>query len=529
VKACLIALPATCPSLRMKSACMLAGIFLSLLLLAKPSAASSEPAYADVEQEIQRGELTAAQATLEQALAANDRDFRAHLLLGIVCQGEGRTEDALKHFTQAQILRPNDPAPHVNIGRVLAGQGKLESAAQQFSAAVRLDPGNATAHSNWGILLYQQQQWPEAIAHLRKAVALQPADGASLGFLFQAYLATGNFASARDVTAQIEHLSPPSSETFSTLGALQGKAGDYPDAVVNLQKALQMEPGSSEAAYNLSLALLREGKVDDARAQLERVRETKDTAEVEDLLGEVFEREERPLDAVRSLERAVALEPQNEDYNFGYLTELISHKSYDAAILVGNAAVRNIPGSVRLRLALVAALYGADKKQEAHNVLVGASQDFHDSSLPLYLRSLLAEGEQQADSGLAGEAERYVTSHPRDSLALLTVGREEDRQGDPKAAILALNQSLAVGKESPQTQLTLAKVYSELQDWHQVIAHSSRAVALQPDMREGWYRLARALDRVGRKSEGDAAMKHFITLKAEQTQSPVTTFVYTLR
>ncbi len=508
---------------------MLAGILLSLLFFRNPPPGSSEPTYANVEREIQRGELTTAQATLEQALAANDRDFRAHLLLGIVRQEEGHPEDALKHFSRARGLRPNDPAPYVNIGRVLASQGDLESAAGQFSSAVRLDPGNATAHSNWGIILYHQQRWHEAIAQLRKAVSLEPADGASLGILFQAYLETGDFASARGVAAQIEHLSPLSSETFRTLGALQGKAGDYSDAVVNLEKALEMEPDSSEAAYNLSLALLREGKVDDARIQLEKLKNTKDNGEVEDLLGEVFETEKRPLDAVRSHERAVALEPQNEDYNFGYLTELLSHKSYDAAILVGNAAVRNIPTSVRLRLALVAALYGADKKQEAHGVLLEASRDFPDSSLPLYLRSVLAEGERQSDRGLVEEAERYVASHPRDPLALLTVGREKDRLGDPKAALLALNQCLALSKESADTQLAVAKVYSELQDWQQVVAHSSRAVASRPDMREAWYRLARALDRVGRKSEGDAAMKHFINLKAEQTQSPVSTFVYTLK
>ena len=104
------------------------------------------------------------------------------------------------------------------------------------------------------------------------------------------------------------------------------------------------------------------------------------------------------------------------------------------------------------------------------------------------------------------------------------MGRKKDRQGDPKAAILLLNRSLALGQESAETQLVAAKVYSELEDWPQVITHAQRAVALSPDMREAWYRLARALDRVGRKSEGDAAMKRFLALNA-QTHSPVSTFV----
>ena len=113
-------------------------------------------------------------------------------------------------------------------------------------------------------------------------------------------------------------------------------------------------------------------------------------------------------------------------------------------------------------------------------------------------------------------------------LLLLIVGREKDRQGDPRAAILLLKQSLAFRQESAETQLTAAKVYSELQVSAQTIDHAQRAIALSPDMREAWYRLARALDTSGRKSEGDAAMKHFLELNA-QTHSPVSTFIYTLR
>jgi tetratricopeptide (TPR) repeat protein len=504
-------------------------LFLILLLIRQPIFAASDPDYAKLEQEIQHGEFTAAETTLQQLLAANESDFRGHLLLGIVFQEEGRSGEALQELEKARKLRPNDPASYVNTGRVLASQGELESAAEQFAAAIRLDPNSATAHSNWGIVLYHQQQWNQAITHLRKAVSLKPRDVTNWSVLFQAYLEIKDFPSARTVSAQIERLSPDTAETFRNLGALQGKAGDYPGAVVNLRKALEKDPDSLEAGYNLALALMREGHVDDARVQLEKLRQTNDNGEVEDLLGEVYESANRPLDAVRSMERAVALEPQNEDYCFSYLTELLRHKNYDAATLVGNAAVRNIPNSVRLRLALVAALYGGGRLQEAHSVLILASQDFPESNLPLYLRSVLAEGSPQSDSELSKDAERYLASHQRDSLALLIVGREKDRQGDPKAAIMLLNQSLALEQESAETQLAAAKVYSELEDWPQTIVHAQRAVALNPDMREAWYRLARALDRAGRKNEGDAAMKHFIQLNTQRTLSPVSTFVYTLR
>src|ERR1700748_2112317 len=99
---------------------MFAAFLLSMLLLANTPAGGRDLAYAEVERQIQRGELTAAETTLEKAIAANDKDFRAHLLLGIVCQEEGRPKEALRHLARARELRPRDPAAYVNIGRVLA-------------------------------------------------------------------------------------------------------------------------------------------------------------------------------------------------------------------------------------------------------------------------------------------------------------------------------------------------------------------------------------------------------------------------
>ena len=251
----------------MRQRCAVAVIAV-LLVAGGPVFASTEPAYANVQQEIEQGNLSGAQAILQQALAANNGDFRAHLLLGIVFQEEGRSGDAIKQFDRARQLRPNDPAAYVNKGRVLASEGELELAAEQFAAATRLDPNNTTAHGNWGIVLYHQQRWRQAIAQLRESVSLEPRDVTSWVYLFQAYLATKDFEAARTASGQVERLSPHTAETYRTLGTFQAKAGDYPDAIISLRKALELDPDSPEAGYNLALALMRDGRVDDARIRI---------------------------------------------------------------------------------------------------------------------------------------------------------------------------------------------------------------------------------------------------------------------
>ena len=125
-------------------------------------------------------------------------------------------------------------------------------AAGQFAAAIQLDPNNATARSNWGIVLCHQQRWKQAIAQLRESVLLRPRDVTSWSFLFQAYLQTRTLRLPA-ASAQIERLSPHTAETYRTLGAFQGSAGDYPDAVTNLRKALQLDPESTARVTTLRL------------------------------------------------------------------------------------------------------------------------------------------------------------------------------------------------------------------------------------------------------------------------------------
>ena len=499
----------------------------SLLLISVQIANSQNQSYADVELEIKRGQLDVARATLDKVLAANDKDFMAHLFLGIVLQEEGHPEESIAQFYKARDLRPNNPASYVNIGKTLASQGRFGAAANQFSIALRLDPNNAAAHSNFGVLLYDQQRWHESIVHLRRAVSLAPADGMSWFVLFKAYLATRDFESARVVSRQIEHLTPASSETFRTLGALQGHAGDFAGAALNLQRALLMNPNSNEIAYNLSLAWLRQGDLEDARSGLEKLKTVHDDGEVEDLLAEIYEKQGHPLDAVRSLQRAVALDPQNEEYCFHYVLELLIHKNYDAAILIAKAAIQTFPGSLRLHLALVGGLYQARRNQEGHDAILETSQDFPDSSLPLYLRNILITDDPQADGSLVKDTKSYLARHPSDSLAFLVLGRQNGLLGDPTAAIPLLQKSVALDPEFADSHLALARAYSDLRDWKQVIVYSRKATILSPGNAQAWYDLARALGRIGRKQEADTAMAKFLTLHKQQ-QNPISTFLYTV-
>lgn len=506
---------------------MLFGFALLLSLLQTGSNAalnSFDPR--QVETEIQQGDLEGASATLEEALRRDSRNFEAHLLLGIVRQEQRQTEDALQQFALAHDIRPGDPAPYIDTGKVLVANGDMAGAAAQFSNAIRVDPQSATAHGDLGMLYYAQKQWLPAASELQITAAMEPSNKANWLALFNAALAGGKFPLARTAAGHIEELSSPFEKAPANLGAMQAAAGDYEGAIPNLQKGLAQDPGSSEAAFNLALAWLRTGKPERAVPVLESLRRTDPGGEVEDLLGDAYEKQGRPVDAVRAYQRAAQLDPRNEDYTFDYVSELLTHKSYDAAILVSKAAIVEFPDSLKLAAALAGALYGKGANTEAHALLVGLSDRFPGSILPLFLRGTIYQADGQPDDTLIAQTQAYLATHREDSVGWLTLGRAQARQA-PGDAIASLIRSLALKEDSPEAHLEIGKIYFDQADWKSAAMHCKRAVALDPKLSVAWYRLAQASYHLGDKSAGDIAMHSFRALsKTDSRQNAITTFLY---
>src|ERR1700684_2656339 len=129
-----------------------------------------------VETAIKTGHLSLAREALERRLNADPRDFRAHLLLGIVYEEQNEPKRAIEQFQKSKDIRPQDSSPRVNLGKALARQGDLDGAFEEFTAAIQLDRKNAVAYSNRATLQMSRKHWVEAEADLRVALALAPND-----------------------------------------------------------------------------------------------------------------------------------------------------------------------------------------------------------------------------------------------------------------------------------------------------------------------------------------------------------------
>jgi Flp pilus assembly protein TadD len=108
----------------------------------------------------------------QHALNVTTDNWLAHGNLGNALARQGKSHEAIAHFSAALRIKPYDADVHNNMGNALAAQEKLHEAIDHFSAALRIDPHHAGVHYNLGNALARQGRLDEAIDHFSEAVRI---------------------------------------------------------------------------------------------------------------------------------------------------------------------------------------------------------------------------------------------------------------------------------------------------------------------------------------------------------------------
>ena len=441
----------------------------------------------------------------------------------------GEDDQAVVRLEACAREFPQSLAAHLALGRLLRRRGELSKAATEFQSTARLDPKNALAAAELGVTRMALKDYPGALKALRLAAGLAPRD-ASIHFpLFQCELELKHFDAAAETARRIVQSSPAVPEMFNRLAAEQVKAGDYRNAVSNLERASALDPANRSTRYNLALALFKSEQAARALAAAEPLR-APESAEMENLLGDIYEKLERPLDAVHAYQKAAELAPLNEDYRYDFIFEMVKHEAFHAAQLVSERAVVDFPQSQRLCLALGIALFFDQQPEKAASALFEAAQRFADPAPLLPMLVFVVEGRHErldeTEELLAG----YRAKHPGNALALYLSGRVAVAQDAPDRAVPLLSRSVALNPRDADAQFQLGLAYEHLGQTRVAVERYREAARLRPDSSQTWYRLSQALRALGDKDGAGVALRRFSELHDHENEhSEVVRFLYQVR
>jgi tetratricopeptide (TPR) repeat protein len=157
-----------------------------------------------------------------------------------------------------------------NLGVALLEQFKYPEAAEAFRQALAVDGSLAIARVNLSIALLYALDLEGAAREAAEGARLLPSAPEPRYVLGLAARSENRTADAQREFERVRQLAPGDVGTDINLGQIYLEQRQYPEAIETLRRAVAAEPYNVTAAYNLGLALTRNGQADEGRQMLER-------------------------------------------------------------------------------------------------------------------------------------------------------------------------------------------------------------------------------------------------------------------
>ncbi|HZB94236.1 MAG TPA: tetratricopeptide repeat protein [Stellaceae bacterium] len=273
-----------------------------------------EEAWRLVEAHRSAGRLDAAEALIQQILAARPDEARAFHELGIIAYQRGRLAQAILHVERAAALAPEVALFAVNLGEMYRLAGRPDLAIQQGERALRLQPDYADALNNVGVALYETGDYDGAMQSYQRALALKPDYAEARSNLGNALRALKRYEEALAQYRRATELRPQFADPWNNLATTLRDVKRYDEAETAYRRALALRPDAPETLRNLALCLRDLYRLDEAEAALRRVLaiEGDGTPTLIPLATVLLDRQ-RLEDAAEVLARALALDGDNAD------------------------------------------------------------------------------------------------------------------------------------------------------------------------------------------------------------------------
>lgn len=209
------------------------------------------------------GQADSALADFDRVLALQPGNADALHNAGTLLARKGKFEPALARLDAAIATRPDFPDAINHRGLVLKHLGRKDEALDAFKLALAFQPTHREALRNYPELLYSITRDPAVLDIYNQALAAHPDDAILHNNRGTVLQAMGRYAEALAGFERALQLNPDYPDALNNYGTVLEIFDRYTEAEVSIRKALRLEPGKVSAHWNLSLALLRMGRLEE--------------------------------------------------------------------------------------------------------------------------------------------------------------------------------------------------------------------------------------------------------------------------
>ena len=407
-----------------------------------------------------------------------------------------KPEDALKVLKTASGHLPNDEIIWRFMADVQRETGDFAGAVDAMRHVVALNPENTANHLLYAGMMHKAGRTQDAEATIRRKISEDAERAAQWYYIWGTFHVAYTHQLDRAVAVlrqgAVEH--PEDFDLATALGDACLKKQDFVAAARALRAAIRINPASITTQLYLSLALEKDGKLDDAEKVLREAKSIYPTsAAVGVELGRFLVRTKRgPDEGIKLIRKAVAVDPKRILSHLALGRAYMRLKRYNDALAAYGEALKIAPDSSDVRRQLAFVYDEMDQFARAELELRKCLQkDPRDDMAANALGYLYAERSVKLD-----EAKRLVElalkADPENGAYLDSMGWVLYKRGDLNGALGYLKK--AVARETDAVIIDhLADVYVKLGRKDLARTEYERAVKLDV---EGQTRAAKKLERL---------------------------------
>jgi len=183
----------------------------------------------------------------------NDRLTSLYVTFGIIGNGTGQYEDAIRNLQRALELDPVSADAYRELAAAYAAQGKSQDAEATYKKAIEARPSYWAGYNELGAYYFRLGKYAEAEEQFRYLLDLTPDSYRAYSNLGGVYYATNRYADAASMFEKSVAIKPTGT-AYSNLGTVYFYLGRYADAVPKFEQALKINDRDYRLWKNLAAA-----------------------------------------------------------------------------------------------------------------------------------------------------------------------------------------------------------------------------------------------------------------------------------
>lgn len=318
---------------------------------------------------------------------------------------------------------------------------------------------------------------------------------------------------------------PNSFASNHELGEFYLKSGRYQAAIPLLEKANQIDSADAVNQFDLGLAYEQSEDSSTARRRIGELLVNHQNSGLYRLMGELDEKLGDPLAAVDEYEKAVKLDPSEQNY-FDWGSELLLHRAVWQAQEVFRKGADAYPKSARMQTAIGTALFASARYDEAAYHLCHASDLNPNDPNPYMFMGKVQMAAPNPLPCIEPKLAYFVQQEPGNSVAnylyAMSILKHQEASPDNQAvqqAAVLLEKAVTIDPKCGEAYLQLGILSASQRYFDKAIDLYKKAIEANPQLADAHYRLAMAYDRTGQPSKAKQELQLHDQLKREQAEA----------